>query len=578
MKRIHYMILVLLCLCSMILLLSTIPEKVEYRMGWDSQKPFIDFEVNGTNIRVNAWLDEEEETYYFFCPSFAKEEKFGIEERQNDIPICFMKSSSIESMFIHTKSGTMDAIHNDKQYEEEGHIKVVSEQGIVEYDGALDRISGRGNSTWEYSKKPYSITLSKADKLCGLEKGKKWILLPLWREGNKMNTRVIFDIAQAAGLKYTPESTWVDLYLNDEYVGIYMLCESISVANGRVEIFDLEEMNQLLNPELDSAELFSEADAKGFELENNPSDISGGYLIEKDWQPYYDREPVGFLTNNGTQFTISAPKHASREQVYYVKDYIQRIEDLLNDRNEAVREYVEFESFALKYIIDELSLNIDTNVTSMYFYKERGSNLLCAGPVWDYDSALGECNSGHVEGMYVDYTNSVLDLNTDLLWYQQLMDNEEFRKVVRRKYKELYPIIQEIMNKSIDRYAALLENSIAMDRQRWKNEETDKAGNYEHFDSNVRYLKFFLCNRLNWLNEKLIGNNAGLTWEGNGASHKVEFWLENQLIETVYVQDGDFLQSLPELDDSYYGWYFVYNDEKYRDQLPILEDSILYAR
>ena len=41
-------------------------------------------------------------------------------------------------------------------------------------------------------------------------------------------------------MAYTPQATWVDLYLNGEYQGLYQISEKVEVGNGRVEIADQE--------------------------------------------------------------------------------------------------------------------------------------------------------------------------------------------------------------------------------------------------------------------------------------------------------------------------------------------------
>lgn len=553
------------------------------------------------NIVLSPWLDEESGIYYFFMPSFVKNRQIitgmwnkpVLNWKENEVyeikvsydgqiisyPVSFMKSSTISSIYINTESGSMDAIHADKEYAESGDILIITASGNTEYEGNLERISGRGNTSWSYAKKPYSIKLAESQKLCGLQKGRKWILLPVWREGNKMNTKVLFDIASAAGLQYTPESTWVDLYLNNEYVGIYLLSESVSVSGGRVEITDLEDENELCNPDLVQAVWFEENNAKGYELSNNPENISGGYLIEKDLEAYYKEEKVGFVTNSGANFTITAPQHASREQVNYIKDYVQNIENLLSEKSEDADKYIDIDSFSAKYLIDEISLNFDTNITSMYFYKERDDDLLYAGPVWDYDSALGECNAGYAEGWFVDYNNSILDRNSELMWYSQLYEYDTFQKSVRKQYKILLPYLREMLDNTIDLYANSIVDSVAMDNVRWKNEDVDKPGNYEDFQNNVRYLKYFLSARLNWLNNRLGVSNYNFRWSGTGEMHEVVFMNGDSIVESIQVKDGETLEELPYLEEEkYWGWYFEYNNEKYRAQLPILEDTVLYAR
>lgn len=71
-----------------------------------------------------------------------------------------------------------------------------------------------------------------------MELGKKWNLLALFYEWDRMHTKIALDMAREMGITCTPESTWVDLYCNGQYVGLYLLTETVSVGDGRVEIHD----------------------------------------------------------------------------------------------------------------------------------------------------------------------------------------------------------------------------------------------------------------------------------------------------------------------------------------------------
>ncbi|HIQ81273.1 MAG TPA: hypothetical protein IAD32_08340 [Candidatus Scatavimonas merdigallinarum] len=84
-----------------------------------------------------------------------------------------LQSSKIGSMFITTESGTMDNIHADKENKEAGSLLLIDTDGTVSYDGEMDHIKGRGNTTWNLAKKPYNIKLSKKAELMGMAKSKK---------------------------------------------------------------------------------------------------------------------------------------------------------------------------------------------------------------------------------------------------------------------------------------------------------------------------------------------------------------------------------------------------------------------
>lgn len=84
------------------------------------------------------------------------------------------QSENIPAVFIQTKSGNLDKVHADKEYDKEsGNMLVVSEDG-TSTDAEIDTIKGRGNSTWEaaqriFGKYPYNIKLSKKVNLLDME-------------------------------------------------------------------------------------------------------------------------------------------------------------------------------------------------------------------------------------------------------------------------------------------------------------------------------------------------------------------------------------------------------------------------
>lgn len=238
--------------------------------------------------------------------------------------------------------------------------------------------------------------------------------------------------------------------------------------------------------------------------------------------------------------------------------------------------YIDLKSFSARFLVDEISLNFDANVTSMFFYKNKDSDLLYAGPVWDYDSSMGW---GKV-GPFSDYEESTLNniRDDDLKWYQLLYFlNEEFYRQVVSDYEKLLPYFETLLDSTIDEYADTVRASSLMDAVRWQAASDDMQGHYVDFDNNVRYLKFFLAKRLNYLCEKWQIPYQEFATESNGLTHTVTFICDNDMIETKYVTDADILTELPYLDESLYdGWY--YGTIKYNGKIPIYEDCTLYAR
>ena len=496
--------------------------------------------------------------------------------------VIFMKSENIPAVFIDTASGSMEYLDADKEHEETGAIRVVDRDGNTEYQGTLERISGRGNSTWEYEKKPYAIKLAEKYPLCGLDKGDSWRLLALWREGSKLDNKIAMDLAEELGLAYSTQGTWVDLYLNGNYAGNYLLAESVSVGEGRVDITDQEKENRRYNENIDLAEHFEEENDKGYLLDRIGDDVTGGYLIEKDHPKHYAVEAGGFITSVGSQFSIKAPQHVSQEQERYIRDYVEKIEGLAQSGQPEVWEYLDEESFVRRFLIDEISLNSDTGLTSMYFYKERDDNKLYSGPAWDYDYAFGEriVTSG---GYEFDYEYSVLQICSEqanrLSWYVELYDTPEMQRRLREEYRRVLPFFEEMLADGVDRYAQTIRASVAMDRARWEYRlgVDDYMGNYVSYDANVSYTKYFLAKRLNWLCDRWGVAHEEFAAPANGQMHTVTYANYEGVICTTQVPDGTELTEPLAYDESIYqGWTNQITGKLYRRQIPIYEDTVFY--
>lgn len=524
------------------------------------------------------WFDETTGLTYFFLPSFVQDnriycdriEKEAMEidgksvsgwksfewEEQTvysisydgmDYDVVFMKSANLPSLFIETDSGSMDYLNADKENEEAGEINLIMASGSVEYQGRLKKVSGRGNSTFATAKKPYTFTLEEAYPLCGLDMGKKWNLLALHYEENKMQSKLIYDMAAYLGMEYTPGSTWVDLYCNGNYQGLYLLTEAIAVGDGRVEIYDLEKENK---------------------RNANPSNISGGYLLERDVTESLEPTEVYFTTNIcNYNFVINTPKVPTEEEYSYIKDFVQNIENLLVSGDTGYKNYMDLDSFAKQFLIDKLVLNPDAMRSSTFYYKDQDSDVLKVGPLWDYDRAMGVSMPDY-ETAIGDYPDTMND------WYMPLYAEEEFHRKLLSYYEQLLPYLQELIETGIDAYAESLEAAVAMDTTKWP-----LGSVYTEHESYVRYLKYFLTNRIRFLNEEW--SVSGTILEGDfssGEEHTVCFYAEDgTLLDSYPAKDGECVTSLPELDQDSFEWRYHLDGKGFDTRYPVFEDMNLYA-
>ena len=302
--------------------------------------------------------------------------------------LTFREASALPAVYITTESGSLSAIHADKSHKEPGTIRIVEADGTVSYDGVLKQIKGRGNTTWEYAKKPYNIKLQEKADLFGMGESKDWCLLANFRDTSYVRNAMVFDYALEMGVPNTTDTQSFDLYTNGEYQGLYQMTEKMEVGDNRLEVPDLEQLNEQANPEeeLSKFTAYSTENAKGVILPVTPAERNG-FLLELDFPERWAEEVSGFMTTDGQHVVMKSPEHASAEQVEYVRALAQAFEDLLFAGDERYLNYIDLDSWAQLYLIEEIFEDVDCGLSSIYFYVMDGK--LYAGPLWDFDLTMG---------------------------------------------------------------------------------------------------------------------------------------------------------------------------------------------
>lgn len=483
-------------------------------------------------------------------------------------PLYVVSSANLPAVYITTQSGSLDYIHADKANKEKGAIRIY-ENGVLTLDTALKQIKGRGNSTWDQPKRPYNIKFDSKQDLFGMGKAKKWTLLASYLDPSLLHNRIALDLAAASGLFFTSEMRFVDLYVNGEYLGNYIICESVEVGAARVDIRDLDAANEAANPgvDLDALPQKSVRDGKPgsrkwIELPHTPEDLSGGYLLEYDFQIRYDEERSGFETDRGQNLTFKSPENASKAQVDYIADLYRRAEDALFSENgvgpdgKSVGNYFDLPSFAKMYLINELTVNFDAGCSSLYLFKQAGDDRFYASPAWDFDLAFG-CDGSKchmyandpyrwfVNRMYTSDDNTAEQDVVDTVFTQLYRNSEAFRQEVKTQFAALYDLFAAGKTEEILQWGEALTPSAVMDALRWNtlNANRDPARAEAAFRAETEKTANFLNTRLAALQKGFAPNAASIWYDANGCvAHAVDANIYS-LGQRAAVKDMDVLKS-----------------------------------
>ena len=354
------------------------------------------------------------------------------------------------------------------------------------YNGTIG-IELRGNSTQGFPKKPYNFETrdnSGANldvSLLGLPKENDWVLKASYLDHTFIRDPLASHLSHLEG-RWASHSRMVEVVLNGDYQGIYILMESIKRDKNRVNI-----------AKLDPAEI-------------SEPDITGGYI----W------EVTGFESNLGSARNLKYPKYkdAAPAQINYITKYDDDFRSVMNsstykDETTGYAAWIDVPSFVDELIVQEAVRNSDAYGWSGYFHKDKGQKIN-AGPVWDFDQSAGNSSypdDGVVTGWMFKHTGT---WNTPFFW-KLLFNDPAFSYKVKLRWTELRsgPYKTDKINIYIDSVANYLSEAQSREFAKWPVlganiwRETYGYQNRTTYKSEVDYLKGFIKKRFEWMDTEL---------------------------------------------------------------------------
>ena len=576
-------------------------------------------EGENENTKVLLWQSEDG-TGYFFMPGYARNRGLVLEKadggsiqigsrhvKEGDVlldvaeeetyqityldrrgetvfsmPLVFLYSADLPVLSLTTKSGEMTAIEEEKGYEESGTVQLLDLNGGELYEGTAESIRGRGNSTWGLAKRPFQFKLSKKADLLGFGEAKTWNLIANGYDETRLRNRIAMELAREIGMSYVPESQMIDLYINHVYYGNYYLSEKVEVDRERVAIRDMEETLSAAYGVSELGKLKSIENPEGTRKWTGAvceeEDLSGGYLLERELPARYAGELSGFVTSQGDYYVLQSPRYASKEQVDYIADLMQEFQDAVSTEDgihpqtgKHYSDYIDMDSFVRKYLVEEISKNYDGGVTSSFFYKPQDtvSDKIFAGPVWDFDVAFGNCNLDEIASNPVGITRlSDHVYGTEV--FARLYEKEDFYSDMVMLYEQkALPYLKSLLAGGIDRMVAESRQSAELDSIRWENLE-NRYQYYKDYDNDVRYLKYFIQERVSFLNS---------VWLNEESYHNVTFVVDGEAWQIFCVKDGLISgdEPIPARYSSLFMGWVTEAGVPYDRYKPVYEDMTFYA-
>ncbi len=456
--------------------------------------------------------------------------------------IMFLRSGNIASMFIHTKSGSMEYIHDKKGNEESGTVTLYTVDGYVDFSGDLESINGRGNNTWEsFDKKPYSIKLNREADLLGMGAAQKWILLANADDSSNLRNKIVYDFADDVGLTYSPESDWVDLYLNGEYAGLYLLSERNEIHPERVAVADAESF-------LVSLERYDRLIAQNYP-----------HVSTRNQQYLRVHSSADENVMNQISRTIQCVENA-----IVAEDGIDPV------TGKHWTELIDTRSWVRKYLVEEVFGGGDVCYISQFFYTDGTlDGKVYAGPVWDFDHSIGS-----PAGWLLMYPNTLyanrlhVKDGFDSPWFHNLYYKETFYQEMTAVYEEVFiPAVNELVTEKISTYGKRVAQAACLNRIRWSQPDVST-------EEETAYLCEFLKKRVDFLTDLWLFGKQYHTIkvdQGFGAFYGY-----------ILVEPGEVFDDLPILDNTptsnFAGWFYKDTSLPFDITKPITSDVEIYAK
>ena len=374
----------------------------------------------------------------------------------------------------------------------------------------------RGSSSQSFPKKAYSFETRDAqgeDKdvsIFGWPEESDYILYPSYHEKSLMHNVLAMELFRSMGF-YASRTQFVEVLIDQNYMGVYVVMEKIKRSKGRVDIAKLE-------PE-----------------EIAGDEVTGGYIVKIDKQT--GSQSGGWLSNypslstfpKNIFFQYHYPEDGAFQQRAYIKDYVSSFESSLKspfykDADKGYRKWINVESFIYYWILNEVSRNVDGYRLSTFLYKDKDSKggKLTIGPPWDFDIAFGNadyCNGQSYQGFSWQFNTICPEDGYQLpFWWDKLLQDSFFLDSLSKVYdyqRKEGSLRKEFIFSLIDSMSYELQDAQVRNFKKW-----NILGQYvwpnpspipSSWQGEVQELKNWIGERLIWLDNNLPRNKTPIT-------------------------------------------------------------------
>ena len=416
-----------------------------------------------------------------------------IQDVNNPFELTIDKPITIKAVFKHYPASGLPVVKiktnqvvgpaMDKSSYVEGSLEIIGDINFEGLEETTMKIKGRGNSTWwictdasagaVVGKCPYQVKFGDKTSILGMPEDKKWVLLAEKSDKSMIRNKIARYMGELSDLEYTPNAEYVELFINEDYQGTYLIGQKVEESSNRVDIGDIGYLIEI------------DTDANG------RIDVDDIIFKPTIWSSIH---------TDGV-FNIKDPDiDYGSEEFYLIENYINDFESVLysnnfNNPDSGYESYIDVDSLIDWFLINEIAKSVDARWYSSIYFSYIPGEKIKMGPIWDFDLSYGNLNysdAQYTSEFYIKQNN----------WIDRLFQDEVFVEKVKIRYSYYYSKLDDIKNK-IDEFAKYIDKSQKANFERW-----DILGVYVWpnpvydltYEEEVERLENWIEERMNWLN------------------------------------------------------------------------------
>lgn len=459
-------------------------------------------------LRVQDTYEQDAGTMLSFSLSFGFNPATVFTITDSELPIVMLETNGMEIPNEPKINGQVKIIYNG-----EG-LRNYTNQTDFHFEGNCG-LEIRGASSSGFPKKSYDLEIRDGGgldldtALLGFPSESDWVLSAQYTDKTLLRNMLSMHLIQGMGW-YAPRFKPVELFINGQYMGVYIFMEKVKKGNDRVDI-------STLNP-----------------TEISGDNLTGGYILKVDkdsgnsnpgWESPFAPIPAGspiVLDYDYPDADVIVP-----EQMNYIRNYFTDFEAVLaspefDDPVDGYRKYVNYASCLDALLISEFTRSIDAYRKSFFIYKDKASlgGKLVMAPIWDYDLTFGNadfCDGQYPEGWQYNF-NYVCgnDYWINPFWFPRMMEDTIFQSDLRCRWNTLRESVfhPDTVKLWIDNMAQKINES-----QEWNYTIWQTMGSYvwpnsfvgADYQEEIDFLKNWVDDRFDWLDANIPGNTLYCT-------------------------------------------------------------------